>query len=280
MENNSKQKNVIILGAATGIGRATVEAFVQKEYGLALGDINIKGLDALKRDLTSLKAPVWANHIDVADPAQVGAFVKGACEALGHLDVLIYAAGIGRFCPLVDIGHDQWNREIAVNLSGAFYSAQAVAQQMIRQESGGVFLFLSSTGATHACNQASAYCVSKSGLNMLVKCLASELGNFRIRANAVMPGAIETRMVAPMLQKEMYPKMLKATIPAGRWAQAKEVAALLIFLASDEASYINGQTIAIDGGYTTRQVPEWWPLNYSKDQKIDWYELFDRYPFK
>ena len=115
---------------------------------------------------------------------------------------------------------------------------------------------------------------------MFAKSLASELGNHRIRANAVMPGITKTNMNETLLKKERYKNLVKSTIPLGRWAQPEEVAAFLVFLASKEASYINGQSIAIDGGMTTQSRYNWWPLDYTKDHEIDWYESFEHFPYK
>ncbi|MFH1479877.1 MAG: SDR family oxidoreductase [Pseudomonadota bacterium] len=274
------EKNFIIVGAASGIGRAAARIFAEKGNGLALGDMNTGGLNTLTDEINLLRHRVWSAQVDVTIPSQVESFVEGAVNALGRLDALIYCAGIGFFSPIVDMPIEQWDKVIAVNLNGAFYFAQAVAKQMIRQRSRGCLLFISSIASTHNTNQVSSYCASKAGLNMLVKCLASELGNHRIRANAVMPGVTDTALTAPMLQKERYRKMLKATIPLGRWGQAEEIVALLEFLASDKALYINGQAIVIDGGYTTRQLPDWWPLNYTNDHEVNWYDLFSRYPYK
>jgi len=274
------EKNFIIVGAASGIGRAAAKRFAEKGNGLALGDMNTGGLNTLTDEINLLNHRVWSAQVDVTIPSQVESFVEGAVNALGRLDALIYCAGIGFFSPIVDMPIEQWDKVIAVNLNGAFYFAQAVAKQMIRQRSRGCLLFISSIASTHNTNQVSSYCASKAGLNMLVKCLASELGNHRIRANAVMPGVTDTALTAQMLQKERYRKMLKATIPLGRWGQPEEIVALLEFLASDKALYINGQAIVIDGGYTTRQIPDWWPLDYTDDHDVNWYDLFSRYPYK
>ncbi len=274
-----KGENSIIIGAGSGIGQAAARVFGKNGYGLALGDIDENNLAQVKKELGRSNRKIWTKKVDVADPLQVAAFVEEAAKALGHLEVLVYTAGIGRFSPLVDMHPEDWNRVLAVNLNGAFYFAQAVAQQMIRQKLGGALLFVSSTGALFNCNQLGHYCASKAGLNMLVKCLASELGNYRIRANAIMPGVTETSMASPMLKKERYAQMIKATVPAGRWAQPKEMADFLLFLASEEGSFINGQAMAIDGGHMAKPLPEWWPLDYTKDQEIDWYQLFRYYPY-
>lgn len=279
MDKRIKGKNAIVIGAGSGIGKATAWAFYKKGYGLALGDIDQNNLSQAKKKLGRSKQKIWMKKVDAADPLQVAAFVEDATKALSHVEVLAYTAGVGRFNPLVDMAPDQWNKVIAVNLNGAFYFARAVAQQIIRQRSGGVLLFVSSTAAIFNCNQLGHYCASKAGLNMLVKCLASELGNYRIRANAVMPGVTETNMASPMLKQERYAQMIKATVPAGRWAQPKEIADFLLFLASEEASFINGQAMGIDGGQMAKPLPEWWPLDYTKDQEINWGQLFRYYPY-
>jgi NAD(P)-dependent dehydrogenase (short-subunit alcohol dehydrogenase family) len=272
-------REIIIIGAASGIGQETAMAYAEKECRLYLGDMNAEGLEHTKNQLVSMGCDVSINTIDTSDQTQIKAFMQKAFENLEHLSTLIYTAGVGRFCPLVEVSPEQWEREISVNLSGAFFCAQAAANRLIEQKSGGNLLFVSSIGAIRNTNQVAPYCAAKAGLNMLVKCLASELGNHRIRANAVMPGVTETNMTKPMLDLTKYRNMLKTTIPLGKWVQAKDVASLLLYLDSDEAHFINGQSIAVCGGHSIRPDIDWWPLDYAKDYEGDWHSAFKQYPF-
>ena len=267
------------MGAGSGIGRATAKAFAEQGYRLGLGDLSEEGLEQTKQILEPINSQIWTGKVNASDCKEVELFVEEACNFMGEVTTLVYAAGMGRFCPIIDMSPEQWNLEIAVDLNGAFYCAQAVARKMITQRKGGCLLFLSSTGATHAANKLAPYCTAKAGINMLIKCLANELGNYRIRANAAMPGVTETNMTKPMLALDRYKNMLRTTIPLGNWAQAEDVASLLLFLASDEARFINGQAIAVCGGHSARPSIDWWPLDYSQDFECDWQGPLKQFPF-
>jgi NAD(P)-dependent dehydrogenase (short-subunit alcohol dehydrogenase family) len=173
-----------------------------------------------------------------------------------------------------------WDFVIQVNLNGTFYVCQEVVKRMIARGEGGKIVLTASSGSRVIADQLGAYCASKAAVEMLMKHMAAELGNYRINVNAILPGVVETGMTMPMLADEKWRKMLVRETPVGRWGKPQDVAKLVAFLLSDDASYINGEGIMIDGGSTLHGFPRWYGLDYTERNKCDWEEVFKHYPYK
>ena len=225
----------MITGGTSGIGAATARRFLAEGahvVSLSLGP---------EEQLDGLAAEI---RTDVADPAQVAHAFAQVEDALGGLDVLVANAGISIRHPFLEIAPEDWQRVLAVNLSGVFYCAQEAARRI---ETGAILMTASTNGIVGHALYAD-YNASKAGVIALAKSMALELAP-RIRVNAVCPGYVLT----PMQRAEYTPEMLEAVdrrIPLGRHASPEDVAALYAFLASDEAGYITGAAIPIDGGET------------------------------
>ena len=200
-------------------------------------------------------------------------------EKFGRIDLLFANAGTGRFSPLADMQKKDWNTIIQVNLNGTFYFCQEVAKRMMEQGEGGKMVLTASSGATVIADQLGAYCAAKAGVVMLMKHLASELGNYRVNVNAILPGVIETAITAEKMKEDVSRNMLVRQTPVGRWGKATEVAKLVAFLLSDDAAYINGEGIMIDGGSTLHGYPRWYALDYTERNKADWEQQFSEYPY-
>jgi len=236
-------KRVLITGGASGIGAATAARFLEEGARVAILDRDPEGCEHIRRDLPAIVTSV----ADVSDHAQVQTALATILSDLGGLDVVINNAGISLRHNFLDITPDEWNRVLAVNLSGVFYVAQTAARHM-KAHTGGVILNMGSTNGIVGHPYYADYNATKAGVIELTKSMALELAP-KVRVNAVAPGYVLT----PMQRAEYSDEMLEAVnqkIPLRRHAQPEEIAALFAFLASDDAAYLTGQVYVIDGGET------------------------------
>lgn len=236
-------KVAFVTGAGQGMGRAMVRRFAEEGAVVVAADIN---LDAARESIEGLAGgSALALACNVADGASVAAAMAAVVERFGRLDVLVNNAGVGSVDAFLDTPDEHWQRVIGVNLTGTFLCSREAARLMHQSGQGGVIVNLSSTAALSG-EGPSHYCASKAGVMGLTRSLARELAASQIRVNTIVPGPTNTPMMAGIPDDWMQ-SMVKA-IPLGRMCEPSEIAAVAAFLASDDASFITGQNIAVNGG--------------------------------
>jgi len=241
-------KRVLITGAGRGIGRATAERFAAEGARLLLADRQAELLDQTAEEIRAKHgAQVWAYGMDVSKKAEVEGMMVFALAQLGGIDVLINNAGICREATLLEMSEEMWDETMDINLKGHFLVAQAVAREMVKAGSGAIVNMSSTNGLVGEAGYA-AYNASKGGVLLLTKTMALELGPLGIRVNCVAPGYIVTPMSTALDSDNRMFTYARDKIPLARVARPEEVASVFAFLASDDASFINGEAIVIDGG--------------------------------
>ena len=241
-----------VTGSGNGIGRATAQAFADEGARLVLADVDEAGLEAVVKQIVDGGGEAVAVVGSIADRKDVQKMVDTALENYGRLDILINNAGINRDGLVVKVkdgevsmmGDDKWDPVLDVNLKGTFLCSQAAAVPMIEQKAGRI-INTSSIAALGNIGQAN-YSASKAGVMGLTKTLALEWARFNITVNCIAPGAAKTRMTEGIPEKIL--EGLIQRIPARRLGEPEEIAAAHVFLASDEAAYITGQVLFVDGG--------------------------------
>jgi len=241
------EKVALVTGAASGIGKATVLRLVDEGARVTAVDVQPEGLAALVAELGDAAESVASAICDVSSSAGVQATVAAAVERFGKLDVLCNVAGILRFDNTHELALEAWNRVIAVNLTGTFLMCQAALPHLLATK--GAIVNLSSTAALGAHPWTAAYSASKGGVYSLTLCLALEYGKQGLRVNCLCPGAIKTPMrKAFQLPEGADPKLLDWIMPLTGFGKPEECAAAIAFLASEEATHIQGTALRIDGG--------------------------------
>lgn len=251
-----EDKTAIITGAARGIGRACAERLLAEGARVVLTDIDdARGSEAARQ----LGSGASYLHCDVGDSAHVNAVVSAMAASHGAIDILINNAGITASGDILEISEADFDRVIRINLKGAFLMGQAVARQMVKQvkegRKPGAIVNMSSVNAVVTIATQVPYSASKGGINQLTKVMALGLAEHGIRVNAIGPGSILTDMLTTVNNDPEARHRLLSRTPLGRIGETAEIAAIAAFLASDDASYITGQTIYADGGRL--------PLNYT-----------------
>jgi NAD(P)-dependent dehydrogenase (short-subunit alcohol dehydrogenase family) len=235
-------RSAIVTGAAQGIGRAICDRLLEEgAAGIVTVDLQAHGF-ADERCV-----PLVA---DVSDSASAASAVSECLARFGRLDLMAAHAGIAEPRPLLQTDDEHWRRHMAVNVDGVFYCVREAARAMVARGTRGAIACTASINAWHVEETMAAYNVSKAAVHAIARSAAIDLGRYGIRVNAVAPGVVDTAIAALVVHNpELAPGYLK-TIPLGRFGQPRDIADAVLFLASDQASYITGQMLVIDGGQT------------------------------
>jgi 3-oxoacyl-[acyl-carrier protein] reductase len=242
-------KTAVVTGAGTGIGRAVALAFADAGATLMLNGRRLEPLESVRAEIEAAGGTAHIHQADVSTQPGSQALVDAAKTTLGRLDVLVNNAGKSYDALILRMKWDALEEALAVNLKSVFYLCSAAGKVMLAQKSGAI-VNVSSVVALSGNAGQSAYVAAKAGVLGLTKSLAQEFGSRGIRVNAIAPGFIETDMTSVLT--EAVQAAYKSRVPLGRFGMADEVARTALFLAGDGASYITGQTLAVDGGLTMR----------------------------
>jgi 3-oxoacyl-[acyl-carrier protein] reductase len=251
MTHRLEGKVALITGGASGIGRRTAEQFVAQGARVVIADANRPLLDEV---VASIGAEVCAGvPTDVTVESDVEHAVAATMERFGQLDIGVNSAGVGTVAPIDRHPLQTWQQVLDVCLTGVFLSVKHETNQMLKQGTGGTVVNIASINGRQAAEGMVAYCSAKAGVEMVTRVAALELGARNIRVNAIAPGFVETPMTEPT-GPDIRAGFLRS-IPLGRPGRAEDIANAVVFLAGDESSWVNGETLVVDGGEVHREYP-------------------------
>jgi glucose 1-dehydrogenase len=242
-----KDQVAVITGAAAGIGLACAKRFAAEGAKVVLSDVAVEKGERAAEDIQAAGGDALFVKCDVGAKADVDALIASAVAAFGRVDCLVANAGIVHAADFLDLAEEDFDRVIRVNLKGVFLCGQAAARQMAKQ-GGGTIINMSSVNAVMAIPAITPYVVAKGGVNQLTKVMALSLVDKGIRVNGIGPGSIATELAQAVLSDPEKRRGALCRTPMGRFGEPDEVAKIAVFLASDDSSYLTGQTIYPDGG--------------------------------
>jgi NAD(P)-dependent dehydrogenase (short-subunit alcohol dehydrogenase family) len=246
-------KVAMITGGASGIGRAIAARFVEEGARVALGDRNAALLTEAAAEMGDACVTVAG---DVTVEGDIERLVAGAVDRFGRLDIGVNCAGLGTFAPIVAMEEAQWDTVLDVCLKGVFLSIKHEARRMQAEGHGGAIINIASINARQPAEGMAAYCAAKAGVEMLTRVAAMELGPHGIRVTGIGPGLVDTPLTRYQQENPALREAYLATIPMGRVGTPRDIADAALFLASDEATWVSGDTLFVDGAELTKMYPE------------------------
>jgi NAD(P)-dependent dehydrogenase (short-subunit alcohol dehydrogenase family) len=241
-------KVAVVTGAGRGIGRAIAERLAAEGARVALADLRPEG-EATTEALQAAGYDAVCVPTDVGDAGQVALMVDEVIRRFGRVDLLVNNAAVSLGGSFLETSYETWQRTLTVNLTGAFLCGQRVAHTMVERGDGGRIVNVASINSFAAEKGAASYVASKGGIALLTRAMAVDLAPYGILVNAIAPGPIRTETTAALFDEEPYRRGIENGVPIGRAGTPAEVAAVAAFLASDDASFVNGTTVVVDGGF-------------------------------
>jgi len=246
-----KNKVAVVTGARRGMGRTHALTLAKAGAKVVVSDISLEDCQKVVDEIKKSGGEAMAIKCDISKKSEVDKMIADTVKKFGKIDILVNNAGIAQFKPFLEITEEEWDKTIDVNLKGYFLCSQAAAREMAKQKSGVIINI-----ASIAMGQVGVgflnlahYCASKGGIVGLTEELALELAPHNIRINAIAPGVIETPMVDPLKSSKEVMDATLARVPMRRMGQPQDISNAVLFLASDESSYMTGSTVVVDGGW-------------------------------
>lgn len=254
MERQFAEKSVIVTGAASGICRVILQSFVRQGARGVIADVNDEWGQQVAQGLRAEGGTVTFVKTDVRDSGAVERLFDEAVRVYGGVDVLVNCAGVGVHKTVVEMTDAEWDFQVDTQLRAVFLTCRAAARRMIERGQGGRIINIGSGAGAIARVQAAAHCASKAGAVHFTKVLALELGRHGITVNVVAPGLTDIKAVSNSYPTDEYIDNHLREIPVGRLAKPQEIANMVMFLASDQAQFVTGQAIYVDGGYSAGKL--------------------------
>jgi len=246
-----KNKVAIITGARRGMGRTHALTLAKAGARVVVSDISQEDCEKVVEEIKKEGGEAMAIKCDVSKKSEVEAMIKETVEKWGRIDILVNNAGIAEFKPFLDLTEEDWDRTININLKGYFLCGQAAAKEMAKKKSGVIVniasIAMGQVGVGYP--TLAHYSATKGGIVAMTQAMAVELAPLNIRVNAIAPGAIETPMIDPLVKDPKIKEATVSQVPLKRIGQPQEVSNAVLFLASDESSYMTGSTVVVDGGW-------------------------------
>ncbi|MBK8021973.1 MAG: glucose 1-dehydrogenase [Chloroflexi bacterium] len=248
-----KDKVAIVTGGAQGLGGGIAQRFAQEGAKVVIADVNVEAAEQRQAAIREAGGTALFQQTDVSDEAQVEALFERAIEAFGRVDILVNNAGIAHgpraVAHFFDLTNEMWDRLVGIHLNGLFYCTKRAARLMAKQ-GGGCIINMSSGGGTRAHRHMVAYDMTKGGIEAVTRALALDLAPFKVRVNVLVPGVIQVEKRAPIGKETSITPA--DVIPLGRMGTPADVAGAAVYLASEDAAYVTGQRLVVDGGLTVQ----------------------------
>jgi 3-oxoacyl-[acyl-carrier protein] reductase len=254
-------KVAIVSGAASGISRVIATRLAEAGAMTVIADVDDEWGEPAADDLTRRGFGALYCHTDVRDSAQVDRMVDEAVRRYGRVDILVHGAGVGVHKEVVDLSDDEWDLQIDVQLRGAFLLSRAVGRRLIAQGDGGRIILIGSTAGNNARPKSGPHAASKAAEIQLARVMALELGRYGITCNVVSPGLTNIAGISRTVQSPAYQQVFVTQVPLGRLGTPDEIADAVLFIASDQARFITGQVLCVDGGYSAGKLSVAGPLD-------------------